>query len=427
MRRARKVIGLIGLLGVSGAAVAAPLAQQAPSTAKRFLESLDRNGDGVVSRAEWLGAGATFQKIDADHDGYLSLDELAHVNGPAPATPPPPPKDAPPDSLALDRIAVPLRDLVDPPAVFEERCLQCHDQMRIVRAQKSADGWRDTVTRMKNKKAAKITDKEAKTIVDWLLAARAPLAKIALTFGSDDPKRDWAVVIGGGDLELFDRDHNGRLDAGELARLVFERVDIDRSGGLSPGEFSLLPLSTQRRALFAKFDRDHDGSVSPRELGLMTALVELCDTNADNMVSREELPRVRQVGGPYPMILAADAKTALELLDQNRDGRLSHKELDHFPGTLARFDENKDGELDVKELETAVTAARAEGPYAAFDDFFTRYDLDQDGVVTRLEFPGSNALFARFDVDGDGSITAKDAPAGLKRPEFTPDALRWRQ
>ena len=235
------------------------------------------------------------------------------------------------------------------------------------------------------------------------------------------------MILGGGDLELYDKDHNGRLDAGELARLVFERVDLDRSGGLSPGEFSLLPLSTHRRALFAKLDRDHDGFVSPRELGNMSALVELCDANGDGMLSREELPRVRQVGGPYPMILAADAKTALELLDQNHDGKLSQKELEHFPGTLRRFDQNKDNELDLKELETAVTAARAEGPYAAFDDFFTRYDLDQDGVVSRTEFPGSDALFARFDTDGDGVISSKDAPPGVKRPEFTPDALRWRQ
>jgi Ca2+-binding EF-hand superfamily protein len=399
------------------------VAQQAPTTAQRMLESLDRNGDGVVSRAEWVGAGATFLKLDADHDGYLSLDELARFD--KPAAPPPPP--APPDPLAADRIAVALRELVDPPELFKQRCLQCHDQNRIVRAAKSADDWKTTVTRMRNKKGSKLTDKEAKTILDWLLAMRAPLAKSALSFGSDDPKRDWAVVIGGGDLELYDRDRNGKLDATELARLVFERADLDHSGGLSPGEFSLLPLSNHRRALFAKLDRDHDGFVSLHELGPMTALVELCDANGDGMLSREEIPRVRPVGGPYPMILAADAKTALELLDQSHDGRLSQKELEHFPGVLARFDQNKDGELDLKELETAVTAARAEGPFAAFDDFLTRYDLDQDGVVSRLEFPGSDALFARLDVNGDGVISAKDAPPGLKKPEFTPDALRWRQ
>jgi Ca2+-binding EF-hand superfamily protein len=405
---------------------AALVAQQAPTTAQRFLESLDRNGDGVVSRAEWVGAGSTFQKLDADRDGYLSLAELAKASGPA-ATPSAPPPAPAPDPLAADKVAIPLRDLVDPPELFKQRCLQCHDQNRIVRAPKTAEGWRDTVTRMRNKKGSKLTDKEAKTILDWLLAARAPLARNALNFGSDDPKRDWAAVIGGGDLELFDRDRNGKLDATELARLVFERVDFDRSGGLSPGEFSLLPLSTNRRAHFPKLDRDHDGSVSLRELGPMTTLVELCDVNGDGLLSREEIPRVRPVGGPYPMLLATDAKTALALLDQNRDGRLSHKELDHFPGTLERFDQNKDGELDLKELETAVTAARAEGPFAAFDDFFTRYDLDQDGVVSRQEFPGSDALFARVDLDGDGAISAKDAPPGLKRPEFTPDALRWRQ
>ena len=130
--------------------------------------------------------------------------------------------------------------------------------------------------------------------------------------------------------------------------------------------------------------------------------------------------------GPIALVLAADAKTALALLDQNHDDRLSARELEHFPGTLKRFDKNGDGELDLKELESAVTAARAELPFAGFDDFLTRYDLDLDNAVSRLEFPGGDALFARLDVDGDGAITAKDAAGPVKRPDFGIDAMRWR-
>ena len=117
----------------------------------------------------------------------------------------------------------------------------------------------------------------------------------------------------------------------------------------------------------------------------------------------------------------------LQVLDRNRDKRLSAVELDRYPLTLARFDENGDGDLELRELETAVTAARVEGPLAAFDDFFTRYDLDGNGSVSRIEYPGRSAMFRRFDVDGDGVISAKDAPPGLQRTEFSPEAQRWRE
>lgn len=402
------------------AALLAP--QDGGGAAKRFLESLDRDGDGVVSRAEWKGSGAVFLQIDADRDGYLSLPELAHMNDkPAPPAPPPPP-----DPSEANKIAIPIGPLVDPPEVFQMTCTRCHNQDRIERAAKTAGGWRDTVTRMQNKKNAKFTDKEARQIVEWLEAARAPMARNALRYASADPKRDWALLLGAGDLEQFDRDRNGKLDAGELARLMFERADVDRSGGLSPGEFALLPLAADRRALFAKTDRDHDGIVSLRELGTPAAPIELCDANGDSMLSHDELPKARGVGGPYALVLAADAKTALALLDQNHDDRLSARELEHFPGTLKRFDKNGDGELDLKELESAVTAARAEASYAAFDDFLSRYDLDQDNAVSRLEFPGGDALFARLDVDGDGVITMKDAAGPVKRPDFGTDAMRWR-
>ena len=41
----------------------------------------DRNGDGVITRAEWRGTAQAFRERDWDRDGVISGDELTDQDG----------------------------------------------------------------------------------------------------------------------------------------------------------------------------------------------------------------------------------------------------------------------------------------------------------------------------------------------------------
>lgn len=45
--------------------------------------------------------------------------------------------------------------------------------------------------------------------------------------------------------------------------------------------------------------------------------------------------------------------------------------------------------------------------------FFQQYDLDGDGLITREEWAGSDAVFDALDRDGDGVITPGEMAAGI--------------
>jgi hypothetical protein len=47
----------------------------APPRGPVWFRKMDRNADGDVSRAEFLGTKAEFDAIDADHDGLISVEE----------------------------------------------------------------------------------------------------------------------------------------------------------------------------------------------------------------------------------------------------------------------------------------------------------------------------------------------------------------
>jgi mono/diheme cytochrome c family protein len=68
------------------------------------------------------------------------------------------------------------QDAGDPKAkaLFEAKCSACHALSRPLGKNKDRDGWTKTVVRMQKVNGCDITDAEAKTIVDYLVAVRGP-------------------------------------------------------------------------------------------------------------------------------------------------------------------------------------------------------------------------------------------------------------
>ena len=57
---------------------------------------------------------------------------------------------------------------VDAKALFESKCKICHSIERPKSKNKSSDGWKNTVMRMKNVNGCPITDAEAELIIKHL-------------------------------------------------------------------------------------------------------------------------------------------------------------------------------------------------------------------------------------------------------------------
>ncbi len=60
------------------------------------------------------------------------------------------------------------QEITDSKTVFEKKCSTCHKIERATSAKKTNEEWTKTVTRMKGKRNANISDEEAKAIIEYL-------------------------------------------------------------------------------------------------------------------------------------------------------------------------------------------------------------------------------------------------------------------
>ena len=67
----------VGMSAFAAARMMAAPAAQAPAAGPSWFRKMDRNRDGDISRREFLGPRADFERLDRDHDGLIDAEEAA--------------------------------------------------------------------------------------------------------------------------------------------------------------------------------------------------------------------------------------------------------------------------------------------------------------------------------------------------------------
>jgi Ca2+-binding EF-hand superfamily protein len=393
---------------------------------------LDLNHDGRLSRDELSVAPQTLHKLDIDDDETFTVDELQPYRNPqvpqAPAQPANQATDQPfllveHDDESIAKVAQQLQQRygeATPGAGslsisrevlgIDAAAFTTHDVDGDGRldAQELAAILRNPVPQVvieAQLSQSKKTSSKLIAVEDHLGAAAKPMPGVT-------PKL--ALDVSGVSMELRLPPNKASADKSDnrnFFRQKFLEADRDKNKYISEQEFPGLPL---QGADFKSVDRNGDGMIVVDEL---LAYVEQESTSSQSRVE---------------MSISHEGSSVFEVIDTNRDRRLSRRELFHAFDLLRSYDRDGDESITAVELAGRFTGTlelgrpmlfRGSGPGArggdmtnpvvnaptAGPEWFRRMDRNHDGDVSWREFLGPLAAFKKLDADGDGLITAAEA------------------
>ncbi len=193
--------------------------------------------------------------------------------------------------------------------------------------------------------------------------------------------------------------------------------------------------ANQFRELFDQLDMNHDRNVERTEVpeanrAAFDKLLARGDKNHDGKLSGEEYRVILMDLGEFARVARDQAVKRFDGMDTDHDKKLTRTE---FTGPAARFDvldRDKDGTVTREEFfgnaaaaakkalakangkaavkKPAVAKKKAGALVARLLEQFAQLDKDNDGSLSRTEFPGTEQQFDRIDIDFDGRLSKKE-------------------
>jgi Ca2+-binding EF-hand superfamily protein len=229
-----------------------------------------------------------------------------------------------------------------------------------------------------------------------------------------NPRSTVTLDVGTLQLQFSAADWGGPTDYERSYKPQFQSLDQDGNGYLDQKE-----VENNYGTVFNSMDRDRNK---------MVFLKEFVDYfRQQNEVAQS---RVTLQGNDQGKLL-------FDLLDSNRDSRLSPRELAEAADRSPQWDRNKDSKLEEAEIphQYALSVGRGgnQGVYAVAAStalvggrptsasssnaplWFSKMDRNRDGDLSAREFLGSSETFERLDANRDGMIDAAEASKAAQK------------
>ena len=292
---------------------------------------MDRNADGIISRAEWRGNNQSFQNQDWNNDGVLSGDE---VDGGA---------------ARFGRTAV------DRPTAVNTR--EARRAERFDGLDRNGNGRIESREWDGNVAAFNRLDVNNDNILSRAEMINAGVEDTTAPGTSAQVRAERA-------FNSMDVNTNGRIELREWngTAAEFDRLDVNNDNILSRAEMinagvegtTATGTSAQVRAerAFNSMDVNTNGRIELREWNGTAAEFDRLDVNNDNIVSRVEMINV----GVDEIAATGTSGQALRVqrfnsMDVNSNGRIELREWTGSAAAFDRLDVNNDNVLSRVEME----------------------------------------------------------------------------
>jgi len=405
---------------------------------------LDVNEDGKLSKEELAVADRLVARLDSNDDELIDAAELmqGQVRGglrpPSVQVAQPPPRSMMPGMPGGAQGSFFLVPREKEPNRLTQRLLLAKEMIARYDKDKSGKLTREEIGL--DEELFNFLDRNEDRVLDAVELLRyvvlAPDVELTVNLSGKGSGRSSGVAITpGSKANLAPSLHQAGADAVVLG-MDNARIEVRRPNVPNYGR-QLVPQNQYLLQIFRSMDRGNKGfvelkAVKQPQVQYLRGLFEMADRDGDGKVTRKEFEDYLQLQGQatgcgLTLSVGELGQGLYEILDTNRDNRLSVRELRTAWQRLAEYDRKKVGAVSEADIPHQFLLALTPGgnvypslrpvpgqqpaipPSTAGPLWFRKMDRNGDGDVSPREFLGTPEQFKALDLDGDGYISLEEA------------------